>query len=312
MVTAVDEVDFIADCMNSIYTSALGISYEVLVVVSGDNQEIRDILKSYPSARLIDHELTGEPGTPRNAALSQAKGEWIAFIDADDVFGTYALARRLEACLLNRDTHDFVGVAFSSERFTMQPSRWINQLRSISGLRHTDVDRGFSCNSFSPVLGSMYRRSLLEKIGGFPESGEAEDLYLLLRFAQNNLHMLTSNDTDSGYRQLKSSRHSREDLDVLKALLKFEDEIIAIRSRRMLARARIHRGIPHVIRKTYPDVPAFIKGIQLVGVEYLDFVETESIEKFVKTGLQSVYTGDEIDDEVSNYMQILHECKGVK
>lgn len=80
--------------------SALGQSFEgpveILVVLDGE-EENRDLLSSgvfdkFPEIRVVDRKHGGE-GSTRNAIIDLACGEWLVFLDADDLLEERALER---------------------------------------------------------------------------------------------------------------------------------------------------------------------------------------------------------------------------
>lgn len=305
IVTAVNEVNYIDECIQSIINSSLDGEIELIVVVSGDHAGIREALTKYPDVRVLHHELTGEPGTPRNYGTQYASGDWVAFIDADDVFGACALETRLSICSQHSKDENFVGVAFSSERFTDVPTETINKRPNVESVQKIHIDNGFSCNTFNPVVGCMYRKQALLEIGGFPTVGLAEDLFLLLKIGEAGFHMYASREIDSGYRQVVGSRSYGNNPDWLLALLDYEDKVVKIRAAGMTARSRTHRGIKYGIRSTYPNEEAFKEVMAVVGFQHITQLSDSNIENFVKGGLLSVCNKAELDSEVGRYVDLI-------
>jgi hypothetical protein len=244
----------------------------LIVVVSGDHVGIREALTKYPDVRVLHHELTGEPGTPRNHGTQHASGDW---------------------------------VAFSSERFTDVPTEAINKRPNVESVQRIHIDTGFSCNTFNPVVGCMYRKQALLEIGGFPTVGLAEDLFLLLKVGEAGFHMYASREIDSGYRQVVGSRSYGKNPDWLLALLDYEDKVVKIRAAGMTARARIHRGIKYGIRSTYPDEEAFMEVMAQVGFHHIGQVHSATVKSHVRGGLMSVCERESLDAKVTRYVELI-------
>jgi succinoglycan biosynthesis protein ExoO len=74
-------------------------SFELLVVDDCSTDATREVIRSIHDARLrlIESERNGGTSAARNRAISQARGEWIALLDADDWWEPQRLERLLEA-----------------------------------------------------------------------------------------------------------------------------------------------------------------------------------------------------------------------
>ena len=82
-------------------TSALGQTWarkEVIIVNDGSRDETLNVARKFesPSVKVITHENQGAAAT-RNKALSLAQGEFIQWLDADDLLGSNKIACQMEA-----------------------------------------------------------------------------------------------------------------------------------------------------------------------------------------------------------------------
>ncbi len=84
--------------IESALSSASGVGAEVVVVDDGSTDDTVDRLRSYGS-RLVIVALGCNRGRnhARNAGLHEARGEWVKFLDSDDVLEPGALAREVAA-----------------------------------------------------------------------------------------------------------------------------------------------------------------------------------------------------------------------
>lgn len=78
--------DLLVRCIDSIPKS---LDCQIIVVDDQSNPEVKEKIKKLPSldSRIEYHETTGKgAGEARNIGISYARGEWILFVDSDDIF----------------------------------------------------------------------------------------------------------------------------------------------------------------------------------------------------------------------------------
>ena len=154
--------------------------YEVIVVNDGSTDNTDDVIKPYlehPKVRYFK-KANGGQATAKNLGIREARGEFIAFLDADDYWLPTKLEKQLELFRKN----PAVGVVYSFIRqmgpegreipFEMPTCRRGSILTNLYGC-------GFICFS-----SSMVRREFFEQYGVFDESlGMAIDYDLWLRLS---------------------------------------------------------------------------------------------------------------------------------
>jgi glycosyltransferase involved in cell wall biosynthesis len=141
--------------------------WEVIVADNGSTDHTRAVLAKYqdrlPAVRLVDASDKRGAAHSRNVGARAAQGEWLAFIDADDLAGEGWVAAIAEAM----NAHDFVCSRFEFDRLN-EP--WLVQVRA----RAQDKDvQHYSYPPFLPHAGGCglgIRHTLHERIGGFDES----------------------------------------------------------------------------------------------------------------------------------------------
>lgn len=136
--------------------------------------------------RILRLPHSGLPARARNAALAQAGGELVAFLDSDDVWYQEKLERQVER--LDRDPA--AGLICSNARVIDLAG---NEIRSL----YLDADEGVSGNVLAALLkvnfvitsSAITRRDLAESAAGFAEDARlrgVEDYELWLRIAATN------------------------------------------------------------------------------------------------------------------------------
>lgn len=88
--------NYISQCMDSLLNQDISEDeYEIIVVDDGSTDKSRDILDKYAekySNIEVFHKLNGGVSSARNVALDIARGEYIWFVDGDDLVATNVLA----------------------------------------------------------------------------------------------------------------------------------------------------------------------------------------------------------------------------
>lgn len=175
--------------------------FEIIVVDDGSTDSTADILQSYGDRVRAVHQPNQGVALARNHGIRLAHGEWIAFLDADDVLLPHKLAAQLELAA----AHPELGMIHSGWQrvdsqgnllMVVEPWHQVPELTLESWLR------------WKPVLPSamLFRRHWLHEAGGFdPRFPPAEDTELVLRLALLGCQSKWLPQVTVNYRQHESS-----------------------------------------------------------------------------------------------------------
>src|ERR1044071_5647676 len=70
-------------------------NFELVIADDGSDDSVRAWLRTLPEVRLIELPHTGVLAKVRNATLTVARGEYVAFLDSDDLWAPDKLERQV-------------------------------------------------------------------------------------------------------------------------------------------------------------------------------------------------------------------------
>lgn len=91
-----DRLQFLPPAVESVFAQTLS-DWELIVADDGSGEETRAYLRSIadPRVRVLWMAHSGKPSVMLNAALREARGDYIAFLDSDDVWLPHKLERQV-------------------------------------------------------------------------------------------------------------------------------------------------------------------------------------------------------------------------
>lgn len=168
---------FLPDAIGSIARQKVSAD-EIIVVDCGSIDETKEILKRHYDAGLpIRFIETNErnPGAARNKGLEQARGDFIAFLDADDLWPAEKLATQ-------------IGFLKASPAKGMVSGR-VTYFDILDQQKLAPASNSRTETIFHVHLGAcVYRRAVFERIGMFdPTLRYSEDFDLLMRIREADI-----------------------------------------------------------------------------------------------------------------------------
>jgi len=165
-------------CLKSVASQTLS-PYEVIVVDDGSTDATTTIIeRDFPHVRLF-RQAHGGVGAARNLGFLEARTEWVALLDADDVWAEWHLE---ELARIVRCSPNAVLVATRHVRGTMSEVKRFTRRRRApcrtDYFTRAGRDIGVVCSSSAGV-----RRTAALDIGGFGPSAHGEDLEFWARLA---------------------------------------------------------------------------------------------------------------------------------
>lgn len=166
-------------------TSVLSQSYkarEIIVVDDGSSDDIKQTLSLYENQIRYIRKTNGGAASARNHGVLHSSSEWIAFLDADDIWHKDKL--KTQASILEGKSAEDIAIICSEYRFINSIDQ--NELNSLS------VDSSYNKISTEQLLHRPYlatptvilSKQLFNNVDGYNENlHTAEDLDLYIRLA---------------------------------------------------------------------------------------------------------------------------------
>lgn len=152
--------------------------WELIIADDGSALETRTYLSGFlriPKVRILWLSHSGKPAVARNAALHQARGEYIAFVDSDDVWLPHKLERQVTSLRRRRECK------WSQTSFMLTDAAG-NHVRRMPAADGWIFNRLARAQTVIALPSVMVSRELFEQVGGFDETlVTCEDYELWLR-----------------------------------------------------------------------------------------------------------------------------------
>lgn len=193
--------DLLDRMLDSIVLAEYTALVEIIIVDDGSTDHTSDIVKKHATARPIVHLALEHRGVnpARNSGMQRASGEFVTFVDSDDVVSETWLIRILQE-LLAQSRPDVISMG--------------TRVSFINGDQEVNMPRGGpSMKDFFPIFtaGSIvYRTSLVREVGGYDESLRAsthQDLWRRIskRYSDAALHCVAIPEALYHYRRRQGS-----------------------------------------------------------------------------------------------------------
>jgi len=267
---------FIEDTLNSVFGQTMT-DYEVIVVNDGspDTEELERVLAAHLKDIVYLKQQNQGASAARNTGLRAARGEFIAFLDGDDIWLPNYLAGQMEFIvdqdcdLICADARTF-GEAVNTNRTYMETVMdSAPMIGRVTFLELLNGDRSFVTS------GVIVRRELIFKVGLFDEElRNAQDLDLWLRLAASGARLayqrrvllryrcrpdgLTGNPINSHRRELRVFDKIEQSYDLNPS--EREQVLAVIRRRRAL--------LEYELGKLYVMTGDFAKALDSFSLSY--------------------------------------------
>ena len=186
IITTYNDVDYLVEALESVFAQTYK-DYEVIVVDDGSTIDNRSKLGPYLNVINYIYKENGGVSSARNVGIISSKGQYLAFLDSDDLW----LPEKLELQVGYFRANPQVGLVYTdanifNESGIICHSRFHEDIIYDGPHEGMVFEKLFSYN-FVPFSSIMVKRSCLAKSGLFDEVGKGiiqDDFDFLLRLAR--------------------------------------------------------------------------------------------------------------------------------
>ena len=167
---------FLGRALNSVLGQTYG-DYEIILVDDGSTDATQEVVTRFSGEVRYLYKTNSGPASARNFALSRARGELIAYLDADDMWYPQKLERQVAFLNANKQhalVHSEIDVIDDNDRvihqrFNQETGRKVPQgYCTMQLLRESHIQ----------TLTVLVRREYVDKIGNFDERLKGTEDYL--------------------------------------------------------------------------------------------------------------------------------------
>lgn len=210
---------YLRECLDSVLAQTFA-DWEAICVDDGSTDEsgaILDECAARDSRFRVFHKENGGVSSARNLALDNVKGEWIGFLDGDDIYSPEMMSTCLNAI---KGYPDVEMVRFGQLDF--KESKTCGWQLSEKGYTYKYYGRSLSPSEFEGgFFCRVYKADKLVKIK-FPDLIVGEDWVWKIEAVDSLMSIVDVHSTLYGYRIRNSSvMHSRRTIDKMISMIKW-------------------------------------------------------------------------------------------
>ena len=213
---------FIADAIDSVLKQTYT-DLELIIIDDGSTDKTSQIAKQYitwDNRIIYIYQDRGGRGKARNKGLGHAKGRYIAFLDADDIWLPEKLAVQTEAMstgnidLVFSDAYIFKERPVTEKRIGVSAGTYKGE---------EAIQKFLRCN-YIPMLTAIARKLSIENVSGFSEQDDIhEDYHLWIRMLINGCIFRGIETPLAYYRVHRASSSSGEGKMLIRTINTLQD-----------------------------------------------------------------------------------------
>ena len=194
--------EYISETINSVLNQSYR-KFEILIIYDDDNLSdlnyLEKLFQSEEKIRIIKNSQTIGAGLSRNKGIQNSKGEYIAFIDADDIWKKYKLENQINFMKKKK-------IKFSHTTYEIidKNDRVLGERVSRNFEKVDDLIKSCDIGLSTVIL----KKEIINDETKFPNLKTKEDFVLWLKILQRNISINSLNENLTSWRKLENSLSS--------------------------------------------------------------------------------------------------------
>lgn len=204
-----NEKNYFLECIQSVFSQSYK-NLEIIIVNDGSDTEYVEFLNNLeheiPGKIFVYHKDNGGVGSARNFGIQKAKGEYISFIDADDIWLPNKIEHQIN--LVKKKKLNFIHGSYLvlDENLKLQGKFIPNDINYENLLKSCDIG-----------LSTVLINKNLAKEFPFPKISTKEDYVCWLKISKKVDYLYCDKEVVSYYRKKKNSLSSKSITKILNA-----------------------------------------------------------------------------------------------
>ena len=193
---------YILKTINSILNQTYN-KFEIIIIYDDENLSdlnyLEELFKSYEKIKIIKNSKNVGAGFSRNVGIDNAEGEFIAFIDADDIWKKFKLENQIHFMKEKNLKFSHTSYEIIDENDTVLGKRISRNFEKVEDLINS-CDIGLST--------VVAKKEIFDFETKFPNLKTKEDFVLWLKILQKNIILGSLDETLTFWRKLDNSLSS--------------------------------------------------------------------------------------------------------
>jgi glycosyltransferase involved in cell wall biosynthesis len=178
VVPVYEQPDLLREALDSVGRQTFD-DYEVVVVDDASSADFGSIVDEYDDARLVVHEENRGAGAARNTGVEIARGTYVAFLDADDIWDPTKLEKQHAVFEAGGDDLGLVYTGIA--QYELDGSEWRRRPEWRGHVHRAELER----DRIHPTSTVVVRRDAFDRAGGFdPSLPSRQDYDLWIRITE--------------------------------------------------------------------------------------------------------------------------------